>query len=54
MQKSRVTIEKMPDFTKRRASSTEAQMERMLIAPAPPPTSPHSLPIFYLELQSFT
>jgi hypothetical protein len=29
MQKSRVAIEKMPDFTRRRASSAKAQVERM-------------------------
>ena len=47
MQKSKVTTEKMPDFTRRRASSTEAQVEKMPTAPTPPQASPHSLPIFY-------
>jgi hypothetical protein len=47
MQKSRVTTEKIPDFTRRRASSAEAQVERMSIASALLQASPHSLPIFY-------
>jgi hypothetical protein len=47
MQKSRVTTEKMPDFTGRRASSTKAQVERMPTTPALLQASPHSLPIFY-------
>ena len=34
MQKIRVTTQKMPDFTQSRASSVEAQVERMPTAPA--------------------
>jgi hypothetical protein len=47
MKKSRVTTEKMLDFTRRRVSSVEAQVERMPTIPALLQASPHSLPIFY-------
>jgi hypothetical protein len=47
MQKSKITIEKMPDFTRRRASSAEAQVERIPTTPSLLQASPHSLPIFY-------
>jgi hypothetical protein len=47
MQKNRVTIEKMPDFTRIRASSAEAQVERMPTTLALLQASPHSLPVFY-------
>ena len=47
MQKSRVTTQKMPDFTRRRTSSADAQVERM-------PTTPALLQVmmFYLTLLS--
>ena len=47
MKKSRVTTQKMPDFTRRRTSSADAQVERMPTTPALLQASPHSLPIFY-------
>ena len=46
MQKNKVTTEDV-ELTRRRASSTKAQVERMPTAPAPPQASPHSLPTFY-------
>jgi hypothetical protein len=43
MQKSKITIEKMLDFTRRRASSADAQVERMPTTSALLQASPHSL-----------
>jgi hypothetical protein len=46
----------MPDFTRRRASSAEAQVERMPTTLTLLHASPHSLRIFYflvVELQSW-
>ena len=48
MQKGRVNIQKMPDFTRRRASSAEAQVERMPTTLALLQASPH--PLLYLLL----
>ena len=50
MQKSGVTTQKMLDFTRRRASSAEPQVERLPTTLALLQASPHSLPIFYFEV----